>query len=191
MMQAFKNFNIADWVSVSRLVLIPVLLYLIFRENKNWIGWIMLAGFFTDALDGYLARHLQIATPKGTRLDTLADFLFLLCCLFGFFWIFWDFVQVRPWLPLGAIGLFALQLVLALIRYGKASSFHTYLAKITAVVMAILLVTSFLYRPLPWLYTLAFGLALLEAVEEIVLVLVLSTPKSNVKGLFWVLQSKA
>ena len=180
-----KNLNIADWVTVSRFVLIPVLLFLIFREERNGIGWVLLAGFSTDALDGFLARGLKKTTENGARPDTIADMVFLICGLFGFYRIFQDFVMARLWIVIAVISLFTVQYFLSLLRYGKASSFHTYLAKITAIALAAFLVTAFLIKPFPWLYYFAFGIAILEAVEEIILVCLLPAWQTNVKGAFW------
>ncbi|AKD05336.1 hypothetical protein PKOR_22620 [Pontibacter korlensis] len=182
------KLNVADWLSVSRIILIPFLLVFIAMEKNSVVGWLVLLGFLTDALDGFLARKLNKTSKRGTKLDSIGDMLLIASALLGLFWLYTDFVVEHAWPALTAIGLFLLQFILSRIRYGKSSSFHTYMAKITAVALALMLVSSFFFGIVPWLYYLAFIAAIVEAVEEIMLVFVLEKQRENVKGLYWVLK---
>ena len=51
----------------------------------GWPGWLLAvllaAGFVSDILDGILARHWSIATPRLRRADSTADVGFWLCVL--------------------------------------------------------------------------------------------------------------
>ncbi|HIC90402.1 MAG TPA: CDP-diacylglycerol--glycerol-3-phosphate 3-phosphatidyltransferase [Anaerolineae bacterium] len=66
--------NWADWLSISRIVITPLLLFLLWRDQ----GWTLYAAAvftlaaMTDGLDGYLARR-QRATSHGVWLDLAAD----------------------------------------------------------------------------------------------------------------------
>lgn len=183
-----RKLNVADWLSVSRIILIPFLVAFIFMDKKFITGLLLLIGFITDVLDGYLARKMNIASDRGAKLDSLGDLLLMLTGLLGFLWIYIDFVEDHIWPFLITILLFTIQFTLSRIRYGTSSSFHTYLAKLTAVVLSVMLVASFFLGVSTWLYYLAFTVAIVDAIEEILLVLVLPEQKSNVKGLYWVLK---
>ena len=71
--------NIANILTVSRLVLVPVFLAALFAEDGHQIGW-RLAAFgvfavasFTDHVDGNLARKHGLITDFGKIADPIAD----------------------------------------------------------------------------------------------------------------------
>ena len=71
--------NIANVLTLIRLLLVPVFLYALFAEDGRDAGW-RLAAFgvfavasFTDSLDGDLARRRGLVTAFGTVADPIAD----------------------------------------------------------------------------------------------------------------------
>ncbi len=68
--------NLPTWITVSRLLGVPLLLYLLYQPSVQ-AQWIALAVFLiaagTDWLDGYLARRLNQVTDLGKFLDPLVD----------------------------------------------------------------------------------------------------------------------
>lgn len=76
--------NLPTWITFSRLVGIPPLLYLLSTPSTR-DRWISLAIFLviasTDWLDGYLARRLNQVTDLGKFLDPLVDKLMVLAPL--------------------------------------------------------------------------------------------------------------
>ncbi len=66
-------FNIPNLLSLSRIILIPVLIYLIYQ--KMWIYALVLfaVASFTDMLDGWSARKLKQESEFGIFIDPLAD----------------------------------------------------------------------------------------------------------------------
>jgi len=80
-------------------------------------------------------------------------------------------------------------LYLAIKRYGRQTSFHTYGAKLAALVQGVFLILFFfLPKPLYALFYLALIVTAGELIEEILLIFVLPKWKTDVKGLFWVLK---
>lgn len=76
--------NLPTWITVSRLCVIPLILYgLHFSEPRMqwWIVVIFLLGAGTDWVDGYLARRLNQVTELGKFLDPLVDKLLVLAPL--------------------------------------------------------------------------------------------------------------
>jgi CDP-diacylglycerol---glycerol-3-phosphate 3-phosphatidyltransferase len=76
--------NVPTWITVSRLLGVPVLLYLLNdpTERMRWIAVVVfLIASGTDWLDGYLARKLNQVTDLGKFLDPLVDKLLVLAPL--------------------------------------------------------------------------------------------------------------
>ncbi|MFN4971056.1 MAG: hypothetical protein ACK5FH_07435 [Bacteroidota bacterium] len=99
---------------------------------------------------------------------------------------------IEEWAFLVPLGLlFVLQTGFALYRYGKITSFHTYLAKLAALAQGIFLLAFFFFETInyPLFYGAAF-ITMAELMEEIIIVWLLPQWKSNVRGLWWVLQKK-
>ena len=70
---AARIVTIPNILSVSRLVLLPVVLLLLFRHQGRAAVGVMLVSWSTDALDGYLARKLGQVSNLGRVLDHLVD----------------------------------------------------------------------------------------------------------------------
>ncbi|HYD20610.1 MAG TPA: CDP-alcohol phosphatidyltransferase family protein, partial [Flavipsychrobacter sp.] len=87
--------------------------------------------------------------------------------------------------------LFVSQIIMALVRYGKVSSFHTYLAKAAALLQgSFLILLFFLEEPPVILFYIATAVTALDLAEEMILVLLLPSWQADVKGLYWVLKEK-
>lgn len=66
-------FNVPNSISLIRLALIPIFVWMVVDANYGWAG--VLLGFIggTDWVDGYLARRLNQVTEVGKLLDPVAD----------------------------------------------------------------------------------------------------------------------
>lgn len=64
-------------ITLLRFVLVPLVLWFLFRENYQIGVPLFIFAAFTDALDGSLARLRKQITPWGTFYDPLADKLLI------------------------------------------------------------------------------------------------------------------
>jgi CDP-diacylglycerol---glycerol-3-phosphate 3-phosphatidyltransferase len=74
------GFGWPNLISVIRILLIPVIVWLVLREQttSSWIAVVLYAlGGLSDGLDGYLARRHDLKTDTGAWLDPLSDKLFV------------------------------------------------------------------------------------------------------------------
>ena len=69
--------NIPNLLSLFRLVLIPVYVYIYLNANETrdylLAGTILAISCLTDMIDGKIARHFNMITPLGKLLDPIAD----------------------------------------------------------------------------------------------------------------------
>lgn len=85
--QAQSQWNIANLVTLSRIVVTPLYLLLIFRDEvwAKWAAGLLFAwGAISDYLDGYLARKYNLKSDFGALLDPLADKILLLSVFISF-----------------------------------------------------------------------------------------------------------
>ncbi|HEY4715018.1 MAG TPA: CDP-alcohol phosphatidyltransferase family protein [Candidatus Paceibacterota bacterium] len=185
----FKEYNIADWFSFYRIIVTPVILYSIFSDQRIFFSVLILLSFLSDAIDGILARRLKISSERGAFLDSLGDILLLVVAVLGAFW-FEPGLFAENKLPiLLVLGLYAFLSFIVYIKYRRPSSFHTYLAKATFVLLAIFFVYLFFFGFSKLLFYAVIVLSTVELLEEIIIALLLKQNKTNVKGLYWVLKS--
>ena len=70
-----KVFTIPNVISVVRLLLIPVFLWLLWKPDSQPVAAAVLLAFLgaTDWIDGYIARHFDQGSELGKILDPTAD----------------------------------------------------------------------------------------------------------------------
>ncbi|MEW6264982.1 MAG: CDP-diacylglycerol--glycerol-3-phosphate 3-phosphatidyltransferase [Thermodesulfobacteriota bacterium] len=73
-----KLLNLPNWLSLSRIAAVPVIILLLFfgqggRITSMIAALVFLLAVLTDLVDGYLARRYQLVTNVGRFLDPLAD----------------------------------------------------------------------------------------------------------------------
>lgn len=68
-----KIIIVPNLLSISRIVLAPLLFLAIKDHNLLWIAMLTLWAMFSDFLDGFLARKWQQISKTGKILDPLAD----------------------------------------------------------------------------------------------------------------------
>lgn len=181
----FRSLNIADWFSVYRIAAAPVLLVFAAFGEREIFAWLLLASYLTDGIDGYLARSLKLSSARGSQLDSYGDQFTFVAALAGL-WVFENtFIRDNLVLILVAFVPYLLQMILAFRKYGKATAFHTYLAKISAIVQAIFILWLLFFEPLYPLFYLMIVLGIIETVEEITLIFMYDNWVEGVKGIYW------
>jgi cardiolipin synthase len=64
---------VPNLITLARLFSVPLMVWLILDRHFGWAFWLFVAAGVSDALDGFLARKLQIRSTVGAFLDPLAD----------------------------------------------------------------------------------------------------------------------
>ncbi len=189
-MLTFKNFNIADWFSFYRILVVPLLIALIWLGDRTLFTWFLLISYSTDAIDGFLARKLKISSARGSQLDSIGDQITLVVGLIGLLVFENEFMMANYVLILIAFVPYILQMLIAFYKYGKATAFHTYLAKSSAVLQGVFILFTLFFAPVYWLFYLMLIIGVLETIEEITLIYMYDKWVDDVKGIYWALKDK-
>ncbi len=189
-MLTFKNYNIADWFSFYRIAAAPFLLALLWFNEREFFSWLLLISYLTDAIDGFLARQLKITSPRGSQLDSMGDQITLVIGLIGLFLFENKFIKENIILIVIAFIPYIIQMIIAYLKYGKATAFHTYLAKLSAIMQSVFILWSLFFNPDYVLFYIMIGIGLLETFEEITLIYMYDNWASDVKGIYWAFRDK-
>jgi len=185
-----KSYYIINGITLYRLIAAPLLLLILLGGNVEVFKWGLALSFFTDAIDGFLARRFKVTSQRGAKLDSIADDLTVGVGVAGVFIIDPAFIKEHVALIILLLGLFVVENIVSYIRFHRLSSFHTYLAKAAAVCQAAFILTFFFFGPIEILFYIAVVATAADLIEEIILVFVLPRWKVNVPGLPWVIKNK-
>ena len=182
---------VINGITLYRVIAAPFLLVLLFTKHYEIFKWLLGVSFFTDMIDGYLARKFKVTSILGTKLDSIGDDLTVLVGLIALFVLKLEFIKQHIIILIILLALFLVQTTYAFIRYRKMTNFHTYLAKTAALLQGVFLILVFFTDdPILILFYAATIVTMLELTEEVILVKLLPQWKANVKGVYWVLKNK-
>lgn len=130
--------HLANILSGSRVILcIPIL---VTPRSSAWFYVLYIFCGLTDIFDGMIARKTGTASKFGARLDTFADFVFILICAIKILPIL--HIPAWLWMWIIIIGLIKIYIVaLHFIRKKKLVSIHSILNKITGFALFLLPLT--------------------------------------------------
>jgi len=137
-------------------------------------------------VDGVLARLLRATSALGAQLDSVADSLLFFITVTGTIVFHPDDVRAHAIAFALVPAAWLAENCAALVRYGRLSSFHTYLSRAAGVAMGLFVAVLFVRGMDARLLHAAVTLVLLATVEEFVLLWMLPGWTANVRGLYWV-----
>lgn len=189
-MTIFKKFNIADWFSFYRIAAAPFLLILLWLDERQLFSWFLLLSYSTDAIDGMLARHLKITSSRGSQLDSIGDQITFTIGLLGCYLFETEFIHQNLVIIIIAFSPYIIQMLIAFKKYGKTTAFHTYLAKLSAILQSIFILWLLFVGPIYVLFYLMIIVGILETIEEITLIFMYDNWVDGVKGIYWAFKDK-
>ena len=182
-------WTIPNVISLYRLLVFPYVLYLVLSGKESLFSIFITISLISDILDGFIARRFNMETKVGAKLDSWADTgTYILAFLAVYFFKWADFSQhVVPLVAFAVVMIISYSVVF--IKFKGLIGLHTYLFKITGYVQGGFFVILFLWGFNLWLYYIAVFTGFAACVEEIIIILMLNEPRSNVKGLYWVIRN--
>ena len=179
-----KIFSIPNILSLSRLCMVPVLLWLAWCGDGSTFLLLLAFSLLTDCFDGYLARTLGQTTELGARLDTWADVLTYGAMAFGLMWAWPEQYQGVRWYVLLAIAANLPPIVACLWRFGCFPSFHTWSAKGAALLLAPAFFWLTLFEDSSLPFRIVVLLHVWVAIEEVLITFMLSQWRCNIPSVF-------
>ena len=154
--------RIPDLLSMSRIVLCLPLLLVDAMTVPFWV--LYLRAGLTDMLDGFLARRWGVESKFGARLDSLADFVFVL--IVGSKLVPWLKLPATLWMMIGLIAL--VKMVNAICSYmvrHRIEYLHTKANKLTGLLLFVgmMAIGQSYFVPVAWVIAC---IALFAAIQE-------------------------
>jgi phosphatidylglycerophosphate synthase len=185
------SFYLINAITLYRLTAAPVLVVLLLYKEVAVFKWLLAFSFFTDMIDGSLARKFRVTSMFGSKMDSLADDLTVAAGIAGLVLLKPEFLRQQLPYIIPLLVLFLVQVTLSIIRYRKFSSFHTRAAKLAALFQGVFLIlVFFLPQPPLLLFYAAVCITAIDLVEEIILIFLLREWQTDVKGIYWVLKKR-
>lgn len=179
---------IPNLLSAGRIIAAPVLVFLAATGHQTAFTWVLVPALLSDIADGLIARVFHLQSRLGALLDSVADTLLLFASIYGIVVFHADVLHEHAMIGAVVIGAWLLENLVALVRYGRLSSFHTYLSKIAGYLLGIFVGVLFVFGFEPWLLYAAAGASVIGNCEELLLLVLLPKWRADVRGVFWVLR---
>ena len=158
----------------------------------EWLGAIVVVALVSDIYDGILARRWGGETVALRMSDSVADTIFYL----GVVWALWirepGVLRENAWWLVGLFGIEGLRYGFDFWKFGKAASYHSYMAKTWGLLLAVSVVGVLSFRGLQWLVGVALVFGIVVNAEGLVMSVMLPRWKHDVKtlGRAWELRKK-
>ncbi len=177
-----SRFTAPNLLSGGRLALAPVLLILAWDGRAMaFLLWLAIA-LLSDAVDGWLARRFARKSDLGTKLDSWADIALCLSVPLGVWWLWPDLVRREAWFVGVVVACYVVPALLALLKYRRLPSYHTWMAKLAGVLMGTGGLVLLAGGP-TWAFHFAALIVVIEALEEIAVTAILPRRQSNVPSI--------
>jgi CDP-diacylglycerol--glycerol-3-phosphate 3-phosphatidyltransferase len=169
----------------------PVILVLAIAGFEALFVWLFCINLVTDILDGLIARVFKLTTEFGARIDSIADFGTYILAFYGLFAFKYEDFQGH-FFSLGVFAaLFLFCYLIPLFRWKRLPSFHLYSWKIGGYIQGIFFFVLFAVGFQLWFYYLMVSWGICSFLEHLIIQTIITEPKSNLKGLYWVLRNKS
>ncbi len=153
------------------------------RWDGRWLGAIVLMALVDDIYDGILARQWGCDTAGLRLADSCADTVFYLGVA-GALWLRApEVLRENRWLLAGMFVLEAVRYGFDFWKFGKAASYHSYLAKCWGLVMAVGVIALLSIGGLVWLVRVSIWLGIAASVEGLLMSGLLPRWRNDVKTL--------
>jgi phosphatidylglycerophosphate synthase len=179
---------IPNLLSGFRIIAAPFLLIIAWQGRPNLFLAILAVSLLSDALDGFIARKLNVTSKTGAKLDSWGDFITYLVIALCAWWLWPDILRREGIFVVMGLVFFILPALAGSIKFKRLPSYHTWGAKIEAVLMCAALYFLF-YADIGWPFRCAVILQYFVAIEEMAITLCLKEQRHNIPSLWHLMHS--
>lgn len=183
------QWTLPNLISLFRIVAAPFLLLAAWMGMETLFKTLFLLMLLSDALDGIVARAMHQTSALGARLDSYGDILTYLATPLAIWWLWPQIILQERVYIIAALVLYMLPALFALVKFGKLASYHTYLTKLSALLMS-LGVVLLIFRADASLFHVALWFLALEAAENIAITLILPKQQTDIHSIWHALHVK-
>ena len=154
--------HIANIITGSRIVFSLLLLFIPLSSALFYIFYLFCG--LTDMIDGTVARKTGAVSNFGAKLDTVSDFVFMAVCVVKLLSKINISVWLWIWIAIIAI-VKVINIVMGFIRRKKLVALHTFLNKITGLLLFLLPLTLQIIVP-TYSFAVVCTIATIAAIQE-------------------------
>jgi len=177
--------RIPNILSGFRIITAPFLLYLAWHGYRNCFIGLLIISLLSDAVDGYIARKYNVSTNLGTKLDSLGDMAIYLTLPLCAWWLVPEILRQEALFACIVLIAYITPLIAGIIKFKQIPSYHTYGAKIAAILMSTAILILFMTE-FTWIFRFAAIFQIIVALEEVLITLRLPKLQDNVKSIWHV-----
>ena len=175
--------NIANILSLTRVVIAPFLLYFAWSDRRGLFLVFGVIALLTDCLDGYFARKFHQASELGAKLDSWGDLAIYMAVPLSVWWLWPEIIQREAVFVIAGLSGFALPVFFGFFKFGRLTSYHTWGAKLSAVLLSGSILILIFSGP-SWPFRLAVIVFLCAELEEIFITALLPKWRADVPSVF-------
>jgi len=172
-------FTLPNCLSIFRMVCAPFLLALAWFGQPRLFLVLLVLALLSDAVDGTIARKYKQVTDLGATLDSWGDFFIYMTVPLCAWWLWPDLIRQEAPFVFTVVASFAVPITLGFLKYRRLTSYHTWAAKFSAVVLSIGTLLMLLFG-IAWPFEIATVILALSALEEIAITMSLPDWQSNI-----------
>lgn len=173
--------NVANSITSIRIILAASLFFFVNYSTLFIIVYTI--AWFTDAIDGTIARKTNTVSDFGSKLDDIADTF--LGAVMGLCVLYWLQTDLFRFLPIAAVlvSIRIFNVIYTKYKYGKPYVIHTYGNKSTSFI-AFLLPIGYLLFDTFFFFYLVLAVGILASLEESIIHIMSDKYNPNKKSLF-------
>ncbi len=183
------HLTLPNLITSTRFITAPIMLWLAWHGYGLAFMALLAIAFFSDLVDGAVARLTGQMSQFGVMLDSWADLLTYITIGFGSWWLWPEIVHREDTYLYIILACFLIPATVASIKFDRYPSYHTWGVKIAAASIGLSLYPLFLVD-IAWPFHIAVFIYVLAAIEELAITLTLKKLKSNVRTIWHVLQQQ-
>ena len=182
-------YSIPNLLSLLRIALVPVLALAAAFYQADLFLLVLAISLLSDLLDGYFARKLHQVTELGARLDSWADMATYAMMIIGLYLIWPSVFDQQFFFLMAATLSYILPVIIALFRFGSFPSYHTWGAKLAALLIAPAFYLLIL-NDQQLFFRLVIVLHVVVALEEIAITFILKKSETNVASILTIFANR-